>query len=94
MNEKKIALRIIYLVFLDLLTTSLAGLDLNGITSANNKVPVKTRIVPNQCIKVNGFLKYTIDRINDMNFLKVMTKVTVRDEHSVVKTYTELIHMY
>lgn len=35
-----------------------------------------------------------IEKINEKNFLKVITSVTVRDVHSVVKTNTELMHRY
>ena len=65
-----------------------------GTISVNKNVPENTRIVPNQWPSVNGLLKYTIESINEKNLRKVMTNVTVNDEHSVVKTYTELIHIY
>ena len=32
--------------------------------------------------------------MSDMNFLKVTTRVTVREAHSVVKMNTDRIHMY
>ena len=42
-------------------------------------------MVPIQWYTVKGFLKYTIEMITLMNFLNVITKVTVRDEYSTVK---------
>ena len=43
---------------------------------------------------VNGFLKYIIDTRREINFRKVITRVTVNDEHSVVKVKTDLAQAY
>lgn len=51
-------------------------------------------MVPNQCAKVNGFWKYIIENNREKNFLRVITKVTVNEAHSVVKIYTLLMHIY
>lgn len=50
------------------------------------KVPPKTKNVPNQWASVKGLSKYTILKTKDKNFLRVITNVTVREEHSVVNT--------
>lgn len=65
-----------------------------GITSVNTIVPTNTNNVPSQWYGVNGLLKYTIENSNDTNLRNVTTSVTVSDEHSVVSTYTELMHTY
>lgn len=57
-------------------------------------VPTNTKSVPIQWYNVNGFLKYNILNNKLANFRNVITSVTVNDEHSVVKKYTELIHKY
>lgn len=43
---------------------------------------------------VKGLWKYTIENSNDTNLRNVTTSVTVNDEHSVVNTNTEPMHMY
>lgn len=45
-------------------------------------MPVKTKADPNQWANVNGFLKYNTENNKENNFLKVRTRVTVRDWHS------------
>ena len=45
-------------------------------------VPMNTNKVPNQCTVVNGFWKYQIDSINEVNLRRVTAKVTVRLLHS------------
>lgn len=60
----------------------------------NITVPINTKRVPIQWYKVKGFLKYKILNSKLANFRNVMTRVTVNDEHSVVKKYTELMHTY
>lgn len=80
-----------YLVFLSF--TSTFALIL-WWTSANISVPVNTMIVPIQWAKVNGFWKYIIENNKEKNFLSVITKVTVKDAHSVVSMYTLLMHIY
>ena len=51
-------------------------------------VPPNTSTVPSQWVIVNGLLKYQMLKSSETNFLKVTTKVTVKDEHSVVRTNT------
>uniref|UniRef100_A0A8W7Q278 Uncharacterized protein n=1 Tax=Anopheles coluzzii TaxID=1518534 RepID=A0A8W7Q278_ANOCL len=63
-------------------------------TSVKMIVPTNTSIVPIQCCTVNGLLKYTIENSSDTNLRSVTTSVTVSEEHSVVSTYTELMHTY
>jgi len=53
--------------------------------SVNIKVPENTKNVPSQCMKVNSFLKYTIEKSRLTNFRSVTTNVTVSDVHSVVR---------
>jgi len=62
-----------------------AALNLST-TSVNIKVPENTKNVPSQCMKVNSFLKYTIEKSKLTNFRSVTTSVTVSDVHSVVRT--------
>lgn len=62
-----------------------AALNLST-TSVNIKVPENTKNVPSQCVKVNSFLKYTIEKSKLTNFRSVTTSVTVSDVHSVVRT--------
>lgn len=71
-----------------------AFLNRRGSTSVNIRVPANTRTAPIQCWTVNGFLKYTIDRMRLTNFLRVTTSVTVRALHSDVNINTDRIHMY
>ena len=54
-------------------------------------VPPNTSTVPSQWVIVNGLLKYQMLKSSETNFLKVTTKVTVKDEHSVVRTNTALM---
>ena len=61
--------------------------------SEKRAVPPKTMAVPNQWKMVNGFWKYHILKSSEMNLRRVTTKVTVNEEHSVVKTNTALIQM-
>lgn len=61
--------------------------------SEKRAVPPKTIAVPNQWKMVNGFWKYQILNNNDINLRSVTTKVTVNEEHSVVRTNTALIQM-
>lgn len=62
--------------------------------SVNRRTPENTINVPIQCPMVNGFLKYRIENIKLINFLKVITNVTTREGHSVVKMKTPLIQTY
>lgn len=64
------------------------------IVSVKTRVPPKTRKVPIQWYTVNGLLKYTIEKISDTNFRNVTTRVTVNEAHSVVRTNTDLMHIY
>lgn len=57
-------------------------------------VPVNTKIVPIQWKIVKEFLKYNIEKRSETNLRSVTTKVTVKELHSAVKTYTELMQTY
>lgn len=70
---------------------AIASLILLG-TSEKSKVPPKTSTVPNQCAKVKGLRKYTIEKRSERNFRRVSTRVTVREVHSEVSRNTELMH--
>ena len=61
--------------------------------SEKRAVPPKTIAVPNQWKVVKGFWKYQILKSSEMNLRRVTTRVTVSDEHSVVRTNTALIQM-
>ena len=62
--------------------------------SEKRTMPPNTRPVPTQCSGVKGFWKYQMEKRREQNFLKVNTRVTVSDAHSVVKTKTALMQMY
>lgn len=63
-------------------------------TSVYRSVPKKTTAVPIQCQTVKGFWKYMMEKMRLKNFLKVTTKVTVSDAHSVVRMKTPRMHTY
>ena len=62
--------------------------------NANNSVPAKTVIDPNQCTRVKILPKKNIEKINDKNFRFVKQSVTVNEEHSVVNLNMERIQKY
>ena len=50
--------------------------------------------MPTQCVPVNGFWKYQMEKMTLMNFLTVRTRDAVRLVHSVVSTNTEKMQTY
>ena len=63
-------------------------------TSVYSSVPRKTTAVPTQCQTVKGFWKYHTETMRLRNFLRVTTRVTVSDAHSVVRMNTPRMHTY
>ena len=63
-------------------------------TSVYSSVPRKTTAVPIQCQTVKGFWKYHTETMRLRNFLRVTTRVTVSDAHSVVRMNTPRMHTY
>ncbi|KAF3855046.1 hypothetical protein F7725_023101 [Dissostichus mawsoni] len=63
-------------------------------TSVYSSVPRKTTAVPTQCHVVKGFWKNMMEMMRLRNFLRVTTRVTVSEAHSVVRMKTPLMHTY